>query len=295
VAAPDSLSSVSSGECQGLVSGFRKHPRREFRSVFQCLSRFRQALVPSDFRLQVNRMAQKYVLRTSPDWIRDSVAPSAAHSFQLTRLLDDLAFVTRAAPDVRFRAPSCGRGNGDGAVVSCGGLTCRRVYAGSGDPLPTHLLPFSCWLAKFADDAAHYSVPELRWVWRLGTHSSPGSCWNAARIRNRAVRPFTVSLLDPADNPRRLVATDDDSNVSLCSYPSATLLDGIRCWVQRDRLSFPLHGLRISRERGEGASPRPWRDRDRTCTKLKLSKTSRSSSSIPDCESHFGGTGRTYS
>ena len=32
-----------------------------------------------------------------------------------------------------------------------------------------------------------------------------------------------------------------------------------------------------------------------TCTKIKLSKTSRSSSSILDYKSHFGGTGRSYS
>src|SRR5215468_3801652 len=65
--------------------------------------------------------------------------------------------------------------------------------------------------------------------------------------------------------------------------------------VLRYRLSFPLHGLRVSRYRGESASPPHLRDRNLTCTKLKLSKTSRSSSSIPDYESHFGGTDRTHS
>jgi len=52
-----------------------------------------------------------------------------------------------------------------------------------------------------------------------------------------------MSLLDQADNPRRLVAHDDDSDVSSCSCPYATGLDGMRGWVQRDRLSFPLHGV----------------------------------------------------
>jgi hypothetical protein len=52
-----------------------------------------------------------------------------------------------------------------------------------------------------------------------------------------------VSILDQADNPRRLVTHDDDSDVSSCAYPYATVLDGIRWWVQRDRLSFPLHGV----------------------------------------------------
>src|SRR5262249_20408470 len=79
------------------------------------------------------------------------------------------------------------------------------------------------------------------------------------------------------------------------SYPYATLLDGIPRWVRSYRLSFPLHGLRISRYRGESASPLHLRDRNLTCTKLKLSKTSRSSPSILDYESHFGGTGRSYS
>src|SRR5215510_8672106 len=79
------------------------------------------------------------------------------------------------------------------------------------------------------------------------------------------------------------------------TYPSATLLDGIRSWVLRYRLSFPLHGLRISSYRRESASPLHLRDRNLTCTKLKLSKTSRSSPSTPDHKSHFGGAGRTHS
>ena len=51
---------------------------------------------------------------------------------------------------------------------------------------------------------------------------------------------FTLSVLDPANNPRRLVPSDDDSDVSSFSYPYATLLDGIPRWVQSYRLSFPL-------------------------------------------------------
>jgi hypothetical protein len=74
----------------------------------------------------------------------------------------------------------------------------------------------------------------------LGSHSSPGYFRNASRIRNKAVRPFTLSILDPANNPRRLVASDDDSDVSSFSYPYATLLDGVPRWVQSYRLSFPL-------------------------------------------------------
>ena len=52
-----------------------------------------------------------------------------------------------------------------------------------------------------------------------------------------------MSILDQANNPRRLVAHDDDSDVSSCAYPYATVLDGIRWWVQRDRLSCPLRGV----------------------------------------------------
>ena len=59
-----------------------------------------------------------------------------------------------------------------------------------------------------------------------------------------------MSLLDQANNPRRLVAHDDDSVVHSCTYPCATLLGGIPWWIQSDRLSYPLHSL-------EGQS-RPW-------------------------------------
>lgn len=52
-----------------------------------------------------------------------------------------------------------------------------------------------------------------------------------------------MSILDQANNPRRLVSHDDDSDVSSFAYPYATLLDGIRWWVQRDRLLLPLHGV----------------------------------------------------
>jgi hypothetical protein len=49
-------------------------------SVFQQLPLLRHALFPSGFRLQVNRTAQRYFLRTSPDCVRDSAARSAAHN-----------------------------------------------------------------------------------------------------------------------------------------------------------------------------------------------------------------------
>jgi len=54
---------------------------------------------------------------------------------------------------------------------------------------------------------------------------------------------FSLPILGQANNPSRLVAHDDDSDTSSFAYPSSTLLGGIHCWVQRDRLSLPLHSL----------------------------------------------------
>ena len=54
---------------------------------------------------------------------------------------------------------------------------------------------------------------------------------------------FPHALLGQADNPRRLVVHHDDSVVRSCAYPCTTLLGGIRWWIQRDRLSRPLHNV----------------------------------------------------
>src|SRR5215510_15588138 len=54
---------------------------------------------------------------------------------------------------------------------------------------------------------------------------------------------FPRALLGQADNPRRLVVHHDDSGVRSCAYPCTTLLGGIRWWIQRDRLSCPLHNV----------------------------------------------------
>jgi len=51
----------------------------------------------------------------------------------------------------------------------------------------------------------------------------------------------SVSLLDPADNLRRLVVANDDSGVSSSASSSSTLLGGVRREILRDRLSLPLH------------------------------------------------------
>jgi hypothetical protein len=52
----------------------------------------------------------------------------------------------------------------------------------------------------------------------------------------------SMSVLDQANNLRRLVVPNDDSGVSSSAYPPyAALLGGIRREILRDRLSLPLH------------------------------------------------------
>jgi hypothetical protein len=52
-----------------------------------------------------------------------------------------------------------------------------------------------------------------------------------------------MSVLDQANNPRRLVTHDDDSVVSSSAYPYATVLGGMPWRVQGDRLLRPLHKI----------------------------------------------------
>ena len=127
-------------------------------------------------------------------------------------------------------------------------------------------------LLRFGESMRSYSVPDFRLTLNVGSHYSPGYFRDALWIKRQFVQPFSLSFLDQADNPSRLVLNHDDSDVSSCAYPYSTVLDGIPRWVQGYRLSFPLHGLRISRYRGERASPRHRGDRACTCTEIKLSK-----------------------
>src|SRR5262245_26487138 len=87
-----------------------------------------------------------------------------------------------------------------------------RAFASQTIPLPggMRLIP----TPRRGEPPVRYPVPVPRLALHLGPHFSPGYLRNASRIRTRAVRPFTVSILDPANNPRRLVQTDDDLNVS---------------------------------------------------------------------------------
>ena len=98
----------------------------------------------------------------------------------------------------------------------------------------------------------------------------------------RAIRCFSMSTLDQADNPRRLVPGYDDSDVSSIASPSATVLDRIPCWVQSYCLLFPLHRLEDQSRRWGRCFTLASGGRNCTCTKIKLSKTSRSSPLIPD-------------
>ena len=107
-----------------------------------------------------------------------------------------------------------------------------------------------------------YSVPGRCLALRAGPHCSPGDVVGcnlehavSCPAGERFCSPVSVSVLDQANNLRRLVIPNDDSGVSSSAYPYATLLGGMRREILRDRLSLPHHRLRISRFRGEGASP----------------------------------------
>jgi hypothetical protein len=84
---------------------------------------------------------------------------------------------------------------------------------------------------------------------------------------------FSVPVLDQADNSRRLVNADDDSNVSSLATPAQLCSAEFLVEFEVTALSFPLHGLMVSRYRGESASPLHQGDRNFTCTETKLSKT----------------------
>jgi hypothetical protein len=145
-----------------------------------------------------------------------------------------------------------------------------------------------------------YSVPECGLPLGVGPHCSPGDvvgCTLEHAISCPAgeseLSHVSMSILDQANNPRRLVVPDDDSAVSSSACPYPTLLGGMRGWVSRDRLLFPLHGLRVSRYRGEPASLLHQEERNYTSTTLKLSKTLAVLAPHPWCCHHFEGTDRS--
>jgi hypothetical protein len=156
-----------------------------------------------------------------------------------------------------------------------------RAFAS--EPIPLRLR--MRWTPALPDEGKErrrsYSVPGQCLSLRAGSHCSPGDVMGCSLEHaiscpagERGLSHVSVSVLDQADNLRRLVLPDDDSNVSSFAYPYATLLGGMRREILRGRLSLPLHGLRISRFRGEGASPVHHGERNCTSTPSKLSKTS---------------------
>ena len=138
--------------------------------------------------------------------------------------------------------------------------------------------------------AQGYSVPEYCLPLGVGPHCSPGDV-RGCSLEHAVSCPagesdlsrVSMSVLDQANNPRRLAIPDDDSSVSSSAYPYLTLLGGMRGWIPRDRLWLPLHGLRVSRYRGEPASLLHLEERNYTSTALKLSKTSAVLAPHPRC------------
>jgi hypothetical protein len=61
-------------------------------------------------------------------------------------------------------------------------------------------------------------------------------------------RPALIlAVLAVADNPRRLLPRNDDSNMGSCTYPCTALLDRIPSRILSNRLLSPLLGLMVSR------------------------------------------------
>ena len=83
---------------------------------------------------------------------------------------------------------------------------------------------------------------------REGLHSSPGFCGSVSGSTGESPSPYPC-LLAQADNPRRLVQRNDDSDVDSCACPYTALLDGIPGRIPSDRLLSPLYGLMVSRYR----------------------------------------------
>jgi hypothetical protein len=121
-----------------------------------------------------------------------------------------------------------------------GALACETI------PLPARIrwTPTPCASAR--RPAAERTGGQLLRSWgvfgvarRVGL--SAGVLWHASWITGRRVQPFSLSVLDQADTPRRLVAHHDGSVAHSCTSPSATVLGGMPWWIQGDRLSGPLH------------------------------------------------------
>lgn len=78
------------------------------------------------------------------------------------------------------------------------------------------------------------------------------------QVNTRVAWPSAFALLAQAHNPRRLVRSNDDSDVDSCACPDSALLDGIPGRIPGDRLFSPLCGLRVSHyRRGDAVTSTP--------------------------------------
>ena len=101
---------------------------------------------------------------------------------------------------------------------------------------------------KRREQVRSYSVPGWCLALRAGSHCLPGDvmgCTLEHAVNCPAGESYlshvSMSLLDQANNLRRLVIPNDDSGVSSSASSSSTLLGGVRREILRDRLSLPLH------------------------------------------------------
>ena len=76
---------------------------------------------------------------------------------------------------------------------------------------------------------ASYDVPDFRLALNLGSHYLPGILLGCSLDHAKNVQPFSVSILDQANNLSRLVQCNDNSDVSSYAYPYPTLLNGVPC------------------------------------------------------------------
>src|SRR5215831_3973406 len=146
-----------------------------------------------------------------------------------------------------------------------------------------------------------YSVPGFRLPLRVGSHCSPGYLWDAAWIKQRVVQPERRSpLVSPCPfwtKPITHVGLSHMTTIQTCvRVPTHTQLcstgfaGGFSVTAFRSRFTV----LRISRDRGDRASPLHLGERNCTSTGPKLSKTSSVHVPHPWRVRHFEGTDRGF-
>ena len=136
-----------------------------------------------------------------------------------------------------------------------------------------------------------YAVPGFRLPLRVGSHGSPGYLWDAAWIKRRVVQPARgsppVSPCPFWTKPITHVGLSHMTTIQTCvRVPAPTQLCSTGCAggfsVTAFRSRFTV--LRISRDRGDRASPLHLGERNYPSTEPKLSKTLRSRPLIPGHE-----------